>query len=85
MVLRLSEFENLLREKLAIWLNSLVWFGADSMLALYYSLGLWLFGFTENYLLLIFIKINDFVHRFILDHKFVDFTILVVNFTILDC
>jgi hypothetical protein len=39
----------------------------------------------ENYLWLIFRKINDFVHRFILDHKSVDFTILVVNFTILYC
>jgi hypothetical protein len=38
---------------------------------------------TENYLSLIFRKINDFVHRFILHHKSVDFTILVVNFTIL--
>jgi hypothetical protein len=41
--------------------------------------------FTENYLSLIFRKINDFVHRFILDHKSVDFTILVVNSTILYC
>jgi hypothetical protein len=40
---------------------------------------------TENYLSLIFRKINDFVHRFILDHKSVDFTILIVNFTILYC
>jgi dimeric dUTPase (all-alpha-NTP-PPase superfamily) len=39
----------------------------------------------ENYLLLIFRKINDFVHNFILVHKSVDFTILVVNFTILNC
>jgi hypothetical protein len=38
---------------------------------------------TENYLSLIFRKINDFAHRFILDHKSVEFTILVVNFTIL--
>jgi hypothetical protein len=37
---------------------------------------------TENYLSLIFRKINDFVDRFILDHKSVDFTFLVVNFTI---
>jgi hypothetical protein len=40
---------------------------------------------TENYLSLIFRKINDFVHRFILGHKSVDFTILVVNLTILYC
>jgi hypothetical protein len=40
---------------------------------------------TENYLSLIFRKINDFVHRFILDHKSVDFTILVVNITISYC
>jgi hypothetical protein len=40
---------------------------------------------TENYLSLIFRKINNIVHRFILDHKSVDFTILVVNFTILYC
>jgi hypothetical protein len=40
---------------------------------------------TENYLSLIFRKINDFVHRFILDHKYIYFTILVVNFTILYC
>jgi hypothetical protein len=40
---------------------------------------------TENYLSLIFRKINDFVHGFILDHKSVDVTILVVNFTILYC
>jgi hypothetical protein len=40
---------------------------------------------TENYLSLIFRKINDFVHRFILYHKYVDFTILVINFTILNC
>jgi hypothetical protein len=39
----------------------------------------------ENYLSLIFRKINDFVHRFILDNKSVDFTILVVNFTIINC
>jgi hypothetical protein len=45
--------------------------------------------YTENYLSLIFRKINDFVLRFILDHKSVDFTILVVilpfhivNFTV---
>jgi hypothetical protein len=38
--------------------------------------------YTENNLSLIFRKINDFVHRFILNHKTVDFTILVVNFTI---
>jgi hypothetical protein len=43
------------------------------------------FTFTENYLSLIFRKINNFVQRFILDHKFVDFTILVVNLTILYC
>jgi hypothetical protein len=42
-------------------------------------------SYTENYLSLIFHKINDFVHKFILDHKYVDFTILVVNFTILYC
>jgi hypothetical protein len=41
--------------------------------------------YTENYLSLIFCKINNFVHRYILDHKSVDFTILVVNFTILYC
>jgi hypothetical protein len=41
--------------------------------------------FTENYLSLIFRKINDFVHSFILDHKSVNFTILFVNFTILYC
>jgi hypothetical protein len=40
---------------------------------------------NENYLSLIFLKINDFVHRFILDNKSVDFTILVVSFTILYC
>jgi hypothetical protein len=40
---------------------------------------------TENYLSLIFRKFNDFVHRFILGHKSVDFTILVVNNTILYC
>jgi hypothetical protein len=40
---------------------------------------------TEYYLLLIFRKINDFVNIFFLDHKSVDFTILVVNFTILYC
>jgi hypothetical protein len=40
-------------------------------------------GYIENYLSLIFRKINDFVHRFILDHKSVDFTILVVNCIIL--
>jgi hypothetical protein len=40
---------------------------------------------TENYLSLIFRKINDFVHRFILDHKAVNFTIFVVNFTIFYC
>jgi hypothetical protein len=39
-------------------------------------------SFTENYLSMIFRKINDFVHRFILDHKSVDFTILVVNYTV---
>jgi hypothetical protein len=45
--------------------------------------------FDKNYLSLIFRKIfrkiNDFVHKFILDHKSVDFTILIVNFTILYC
>jgi hypothetical protein len=40
---------------------------------------------TENYLSLIFRKIYDFLHKFILDHKSDDFTILVVNFTILYC
>jgi hypothetical protein len=42
-------------------------------------------SYTEHYFSFIFRKINDFVHRFILDHKSVDFTILVVNFTILYC
>jgi hypothetical protein len=41
--------------------------------------------YIENYLSLIFRKINDFLHRFILEHKSVDFTNLVVNFTILYC
>jgi hypothetical protein len=44
-----------------------------------------LLPYTEIFLSLIFRKINDFVHRFILDHKSVDFTILVVNFIILYC
>jgi hypothetical protein len=39
-------------------------------------------NYTGNYFSYIFRKINDFV---ILDHKSVDFTILVVNFTILYC
>jgi hypothetical protein len=45
--------------------------------------------YTENYLSLIFRKINDFVDRFILDHKSVDFTIwllilpfYIVNYTV---
>jgi hypothetical protein len=37
---------------------------------------------TSNYLSLIFRKVNDFVRRFILDHKSIAFTILVVNFTV---
>jgi hypothetical protein len=41
--------------------------------------------YNENYLSLIFRKINYFVQRLILDHKSVDFTILVVNFTIFYC
>jgi hypothetical protein len=39
---------------------------------------------TENYLSLIYRKINDFLHSIILYHKSVDFTILVINFTILN-
>jgi hypothetical protein len=41
-------------------------------------------SFVKNYLSLI-CKINDFVHKFILDHKSVDFTIFFVDFTILYC